>query len=421
MPGPLEKRQYVRLLAASLTAMFLVRVAFGVTLNTLANYVPGGDATLGIVSTLSPLLEALTIIFAGVFIDRYGHKGILLTGLGLASIALYSLALTRNVGLIGGINALHGVASAFILVTTLAVIATFAPPEHRGREMGLFNFANIFGYVVGYAGAFVLNDEVFGKGHEEYTFVVAGALATAGLLFANRMIQLPAGEKELVRDLHHRPGAKDLLAALRNVRLLLLVVPWLIVFSLVAALVTFLPRVTESALQLSGGATAIGILLSGGLFVAAQLFWGWLADRQGRENIMLVGALGFAALMAVIVYAFFTTGTDDPTKVFNNVLSHRVTLFVLLFVSFAFAPSGLAAIADQAKEGAEGVVMSLYSLTITLGFILGPSVVGFISEAAGGRGMILFFAGAAALMLALVVTRFVQTRLTMARAAGGPP
>lgn len=95
-----------------------------------------------------------------------------------------------------------------------------------------------------------------------------------------------------------------------------------------------------------------------------------------------------------------------PQVIFQNVMSHAVLLTVFLFTALAFAPAGLAAIADEAKGGAEGTTMSAYSLTLSLGFIVGPPVVGAISEAFGGTGMVIYFASLAAGLLALVVTRF---------------
>ena len=67
------------------------------------------------------------------------------------------------------------------------------------------------------------------------------------------------------------------------------------------------------------------------------------------------------------------------------------------------------------------MVLSVYWLPWRLGFLSGPPGVGFISEQAGGRGMVLFFAVMAGLMLALVLTRFVERRLNMRRQlrAGG--
>lgn len=521
-PG-LERGTYVRMLSAVYASMFLIRVAFGVTLVTFASYLAEGDFVYSLVVSASPLLELLTVAFAGVLIDRYGRKGVLLTGLGLGSISLYGLALTKNALLLGFVNAVHGIAAALILVTTLAIIASFAPPEHRGREMGFFNLANIFGWIAGFAVGGLLLD-VFQE-RLEYTFVIAGLLATAGLLFANRMIpanvEPPMRSKADLVPSDHQPSIRELAKALSKPRLMLLIVPWLIVFMLVGPFITFFPRVGGD-LQISGARTAAGVLAVGALLVGSQLFWGRLADRLGRERIMLVGAVGFALLMGIVVYAFFEAGSvtttealprfevtdaaaavpaallrvqsapgplpdagDEPVPVveevsptsgapgtevtvrgrgllnvtgvrfngvpasfvhvdatrlvatvpdgaasgplqllsptaaqaiFQNVMSHALLLTLFLFTALAFAPAGLAAIADEAKGGAEGTTMSAYSLTLSLGFIVGPPVVGAISEGFGGTGMVIYFAALAAGLLALVVARFV----TAARRGASP-
>lgn len=508
---------YVRMLSAVYAAMFLVRVAFGITIVTFANYVKADDFVYSLIVTASPFTELVTVVFAGILIDRYGRKGVLLSGLGIGAIALYGLALTTNPFLLAFVNALHGVAAAFILVTTLAVIATYAPAEHRGREMGIFNLANLVGWIAGFVLGEILADYFVGR--LEYTFVIAGGLATAGLLYANRMLALP---KETVTRKSAPPSLKDLAAAVGNKDILLLTAPWLIVFMLVGSLITFFPRVADE-LNISGGATSLGILAIGVLLMASQLFWGRLADRHGREAIMLVGAAGFALLMGVIMFGFFespdqivtqavesfdvgttaattlapatftimaaaapaedpghpvpevdstvpvsggpgtevtlrgrglanvtrvsfnghdasfvvdeagtqltttvpegaTTGPllltspTPPQVVFQHVMSHWLLLSLALFLALAFAPAGLAAIADEAKEGTQGTTMSAYSLTLSLGFIIGPPILGAVSERYGGPGMVIFFAVLAAALLGMVFTHFIRNRFG-ARAA----
>lgn len=420
-PGPLvpghqmaamERRGYVRMLSAVYAAMFLIRVAFGIIVVTFVDYVQASDFVYSLVVSASPLLELITVVFAGILIDRYGRKGILLSGLALGAVAVYGLALTTNPFVLAGVNALHGVSAAFILVTTLAIIATYAPPEHRGREMGLFNLANLVGWIAGFVIGELLADAF--EGRLEYTFVIAGGLATVGLLYTNRMLVLPAETSAAQRA--SPPSMRELLKAVGNKDIILLTAPWLIVFMLVGALITFFPRIAED-LDLSGARTSIAILGVGALLMASQLFWGRLADRYGRETIMLVGAFGFAALMGVIMWAFFATHSEDAQVIFDNVMSHWVLLTLCLFVALAFAPAGLAAIADEAAEGAQGTTMSAYSLTLSLGFILGPPVLGAVSVRYGGQGMVIFYAVLAAALLGMVATRFIQTRVTKRSAA----
>src|SRR5438874_12977860 len=122
MIGGLARGTYVRAISATYVSLFLIRVAFGVSLVTFPLYVKGSDTTFSLVATSSPLLELITIVFAGVLIDKYGRKGVLRTALWLAAVSLYGLALTRAPLLLGFINALHGIASAFILCTALHVV-----------------------------------------------------------------------------------------------------------------------------------------------------------------------------------------------------------------------------------------------------------------------------------------------------------
>lgn len=500
----MERAAYVRMLSAVYAAMFLIRVAFGIVVVTFADYIATDDEFVySLVVTASPLLELITVVFAGILIDRYGRKGVLLTGLGLGAIAMYGLALTTNPFLLALVNAFHGIAAALILVTTLAIIATYALPTHRGREMGLFNLANLVGWIVGFVLGELLADALAGR--LAYTFVIAGALATIGLLYTNRMLRLPVEASTGAAP----PTLRDLVRSVGNRHIILLTLPWLIVYVLVGAFVTFFPRVS-SDLAISGGATALAIIVVGVLLMASQVFWGRLADRYGREGIMVIGGAGFALLIGIIVFAFFeapdqtvtravesfnvtpiaagftlmaaapssdagdpvpvvervvpldgapgttvtltgrgfgnvtdvrfnghpaafdvaadgrtlttrvpggaTTGPLElisptpPQVVFANVMSHWLLLTIALFVALAFAPAGLAAIADEAEEGAQGTTMSAYSLTLSLGFIIGPPILGFVSEAYGGAGMIVFYAVLAVALLAMVLTRYVQTR-----------
>lgn len=410
----MDRGMYVRTLSAVYAAMFLIRVAFGIVVVTFAGYIEAPDFIYSLIVTASPLLELVTVIFAGILIDRYGRKGVLLTGLGLGAISMYGLALTRNPFGLAFVNALHGIAAALILVTTLAIIATYAPAQHRGREMGLFNLANLLGWIAGFMLGSLLADAL--RENLQYTFVIAGGLATIGLLYTNRMLTLPAEAPGVKTG--KPPSMRELVRAVGNKDIILLTLPWLIVFMLMGSLITFFPRVTVG-LEISGARTSLGILVVGLLMMSSQIFWGRLADRYGRETIMVIGGMGFAALMGVIMYAFFATQSEDGAVVFANVMSHWVAMSICLFVALAFAPAGLAAIADEAKEGAQGTTMSAYSVTLSLGFIIGPPVLGAVSQAYGGSGMVIFFAVLAVALLGMVLTRFVQTRVNTRHARVG--
>lgn len=398
----LAKWKYLRLLSGVYLAMFLVRVAFGIVIITFGHYVVADDFVFGLVVSSSPLLELITVVFVGMLVDRYGRKQVLLSGLGLAAFALYGLALVsaEHYILLGVVNALHGVAAGLILVTTLAIIASLAQPETRGREMGLFNFANMFGWFAGFALGTALLDAFTDL---RYTFVLAGFLATLGLVYGQLNIREPPRAVDV-----ERPDFRALARVFRNRRVLVLSAAWLMVFVFIGSLITFFSRfavpvedVTDVAAAPTSGSSrvALGILALGVVFMGSQVVFGKLSDRYGREPMMLLGAVSFVCFMLLIV------ATADARGALAWVALGLATVGTL-----AFAPAGLAALADEATKSTEGTTMSAYSIVLNIGMITGPPIVGAVSELAGTRGVSYFFVALAVALLALVLLRIYQIR-----------
>jgi MFS family permease len=75
------------------------------------------------------------------------------------------------------------------------------------------------------------------------------------------------------------------------------------------------------------------------------------------------------------------------------------------FMAFAFAPAALASLSDVAKKRQHGVTMSVYSMVISAGMMIGTPVSGAVLNAAGLPGMLGFFAICVGFMLVFVLVR----------------
>ncbi|MHB8606137.1 MAG: MFS transporter [Thermoplasmatota archaeon] len=404
--GTLSGGRYVRLLSGVYLAMFLIRVAFGIVIVTFSRYVTANDFLYGLVAASEPLLELIAVFFVGLAVDRFGRKGILLGGLGLGAVVLFGFALVppRLLVVLALLNGVHGIASAAILVTTLAIIASYAPREHRGREMGLFNFANMFGYIAGAAAGSVMLATFTDL---RFSFVVAGSLAALGLAYAFFAVVDPKGARgsEESGASHHE--VPKLSAVLANPRLVVLSLSWFMVFIFIGTVVAYFGRATTAAgSRTAGGTVAIALIVFGGVFVLSQTVFGRLADRWGRARAMLLGAFGFLGLMAaILVGALVGPRTNDGIVAF--IVAWWPLLLLFTVASLAFAPAGLAALADEAKAGREGATMSLWSVTLNLGFIVGPPIVGAVSTTSGAFGVVIFFFALSLLIVASVVWRMI--------------
>ncbi|MGB9635976.1 MAG: MFS transporter, partial [Thermoplasmata archaeon] len=134
------ERWYQKMLFALYSSTFIIRLCFGIILILLPYYLKHNvsDFMFGIIWGASPFAEMLSVMFLGVAVDKFGRKKVLLVGLVTGAISLFLYALTTNPHVLIVVNAFHGIAAASILVASLALVADYAPPDSRGREMGAF-------------------------------------------------------------------------------------------------------------------------------------------------------------------------------------------------------------------------------------------------------------------------------------------
>jgi MFS family permease len=390
-----------RPLLAVFGATFVIRFAFGITTAIFASYLLGesqgiGGAaigTVGIVIAMSPIGEFTTVLFAGVAADRWGRWRVLVSGMAAASVLTALVSTTRNAVTLGAINLLFGVASGAILAASLALVADASGAEERGLEMGRFDAMNLSGWVLGFAFGFaalaaVPNSELGA------TFLLSAAVLAAGVLFVMLAVR-------------HRPRftprpstMRRLLAgALRRPDVWLVTLPWLVIYMLIGTALAFLGS--------SSGAVGIppiylAVLIGGGglLLVLTQPFFGGLSDRVGRMRLLGVGTAGFVLVMVAA-----------------GLIASYGALPVLLALAgigivgaLAYGPAALAALADLSESISRATTMAIYTLTISLGMVLGLVLSTTLYAQLGTVGIDLFFAGISTTLVALTLVRWHRIR-----------
>ncbi|MBI4392884.1 MAG: MFS transporter [Euryarchaeota archaeon] len=392
---------YLRLLSSLYIATFLIRASFGIALVALNAYIDVSPLTFGLIVSAAHFFELFAIIAVGYAIDVFGRRPILLMGLLIGGAARLLTPLTTDIYALAGISALHGVAAACILISSLALLADYAHKDHRGREMGAFDFMNVFGYVAGLVAGFLMRDYI---ADPRVPFIFAGAIAIAGFAYAHFNVRDPHWSAATKRTL----PLDEMVRIARLPRAASVILPWFLVFVLISGTLTFFPRATATLPSLSGSMVAVYTLVGGGLFLATQVFFGRLSDSHGRTPVMLLGASGFLVFVAVIAYAFMTAPSTDPEIILRHTSAFQVLLAPAGLVALAFGPSALASLADFAQEHPKGLTMALYSVVVTSGSILGPPLVGYVSEAFGTPGVVVVLCTIAVTLFALVLRKHVD-------------
>jgi MFS family permease len=389
--------EHTRPLVAVFSATFFVRFAFGITVAVFASYISGhttnlgqGDVgTVGIVSAMAPVGEFSTVLLSGLAADRYGRFPVLFGGMAGAAILFTVVATTRSAFVLGGLNLLFGVASGAILAASLAIVADRSGLDERGFEMGRFDAMNLFGWIAGFAFGFGLLGGIPNSSLND-AFVVGATLLAAGLAVSVLLVRGLA-----IRQRRTGVALREVLDQAFRRGVLLVTLPWLVIYMLIGTALVFLGTAAGGA----GIPTVyLAAIIGGGgtLLVVTQPYFGRLADRRGRMKMMTVGVIGFVVLMALasLLVAY------GPRPVLLGGLG------VSVLVALVYGPAALAALADLTLEMSRATTMAIYSLTISLGMVVGLVVSTQLYARLGNLGLYLFFGGVAAALVVLTVARY---------------
>ncbi|MBZ9785741.1 MFS transporter [Pseudomonas sp. REP124] len=370
---------------------------------------------------LAYLLAITTLIVSvGRLGDLVGRRRLLLSGIGLFTVASALCGLSPSLELLIGARALQGLGAAIMMALTLAFVGETVPKDRTGSAMGLLGTMSAIGTAMGPSLGGLLIGEFGWRG----IFLITVPLGLLTLLLAQRY--LPADQHKAKNTQVAFDSFGTLLLALTlaayalamtlgrgqfgvlNLALILLagVGAWMFVRveQRVAAplvrLAMFRDRQLSTSLIMSLlvatvmmgtlvvgpfylsqtlglGAVEAGLVLSVGPLVAALtgVPAGRVADRFGARRMTLAGLLVIALgclLLAVLPASLGVVGYIVP-----------MVVITLGYAVFQTANNTLVMADVQAQQ--RGVVSGLLNLSRNLGLITGASALGAVFAAAGMR------------------------------------
>ena len=333
-----------------------------VNLPAYASQVGVGVAMIGLLIAAYDAAEVVAKPVFGAIADRRGMKQTMLAGLALFVIA--SLAyLWVDPRLLILIRFLQGVGAAALSAVSLALVGTYVV-ERRGRAYGIYNGIKGAGYVVSpiIGGAIVL------KSNFAMIFVAAAAIGALAFVLSLFLPKPKIDTKPQLDDDDDGIGLAGLLAVFRQSTLW----PWYIVtvvnMFFVGILFGFLP---VRVYALGYGPLINGVILTAvsASYLLIQPLAGAIADRV---NPALTIRVGLFLAGACVILTPFVTGW-------------------LLFIIAILAGIGVgtvwtntdALVSQQAQAGKLGATMGVAGTFKEIGDMLGPLLIGVVSQAFG--------------------------------------
>ena len=360
--------------AAVFVATFCGLLAIGAVLPVLPRYIHGpldsGNLAVGVVIGSYAITGLLLRPVAGRLADTRGRKPMVVAGAVL--VAIGGLLYLPNLGIAGLIAArlVLGVGEGTVYTAGSAWIVDLAPPERRGRVLGLYGLAVWGGLSVGP----LLGQLILDQGGYHAVWIFAAVMPALGALIAlaARDPFVPRAHAEphpLIAPEAVGPGFAIALASFGY-----------------AAVATFIVLHLD-ARGVGHGATVFGAFAA--MIVLTRLVIGNLPDRVGATPVAVAATFGEAVGLVLIAVAH-----SLPVALAGGVAMGAA--FSLLNPSLMLIALG------RVSESARGAAMGTYTAFFDAGVGLGAPLAGLVAALSDYEGAFLF-AAAVAVASALLI------------------
>jgi sugar porter (SP) family MFS transporter len=293
--------------------------------------------------------------------DRFGRRRTLLfVGLLYISSAI-GCAYANTVETLIAARVIGGLGIGISTVAAPLYISEIAPPEHRGRLAGMFQFNIVFGILVAFGSNWLLS----GMGESSWRWML-GVAAFPSVLYTVFCLGIPESPRWLLTRRNDREGGIKVLKLIQPAatqaeidaqvavittaatgrdgaggfwtwRLRVpITMAFLVAFfnqlSGINAILYFAPRIFE----LTGLEEKAALLQSVGLGMTNLIFTFvglWLIDRLGRRTLLFIGSYGYILSLGLVAWAFFTERYKVvPFCIFAFIGAHAVGQGAVIWV-----------------------------------------------------------------------------------------
>ena len=384
-----QRRPFLTAFALSLAAavsLGMSRFSYALLLPPMRDDLDWSYLLAGAMNTANALGYLLGAMLTPAFMRRFGAQAALIGGSLLTGVFMLLSGFVISAEMLLLQRVLSGVASAFIFIAggLLAARLGALHPRHAGFLIGLYYGGTGIGIVLSAAlvPAALAGAAAHGIGHGwQWAWIVLGAMC----LFATLAMALPAASID---------GAAAPADSQRPVRRLsfgwslggyfMFGVGYIGYMTFVIAL---LKEQGMRAPQLSLFYTTLGVAV-----MSSSRIWAGMLDRfkGGQSMAILNGLLAAATLLPVL--------TSAAVAVFASGM-----LFGAVFLSVVASTTALVRHNLPPSSWPSGI--SMFTIVFAAGQIVGPTIVGWISDGAGGLQRGLVFSAIALLIGALLASR----------------
>jgi MFS family permease len=341
------------------------------------NVIGASYSELGFIGLANFVPYMFIPVFVGILLDKFNNGYLLAIGASINSVSIYLLSVAHSVPEIMGFRIMTGVAHAFFWPPCEAIISNESTEKNRVRNISWFTMFFVLGFMIG-----PLLGTVF---LEEMDFTYRILFQVTAFILATSIVSALLVSRRSKKDHHERFSLASLKEMKKFPEVIILLIFCTSSFGIILSI--------YPAFLNDKGMSDTDILLLYFAFGASRVASLALAGKFSRRTSQTLIAATIAISMGLALSA-----VSDSIIVFGAAL-------VLMGFGFSiFFPLTLEIILSKTRKEISGKIIGAYETVFGIGWALGPTAGGPITQSFGAQApyLVFFVIGIGVTMLAII-------------------
>jgi MFS family permease len=375
-------------------ASFFVAIGYGIVMPAIPVFAKTfgvTNAAIGLIVSAFAITRFTSGLVSGALTDRFGERKVFAAGVFMVAVFTLLAGLAQNYQQLLIFRAAGGLGSSMFSVAAGSVIMRSVDDQHRGQAQSVYQGAFLLGGIAGPAVGGLLSIISLRAPFFVYSILlfVSGIVALAFLKSDSAVHHVNKSKENESTSIAQAFRMKPYRIAL----ILAFISTWVFFGLRSSILPIFVIEELDSTTAVVGYGLALSAVLQGVFLLRAGRF----SDSKGRKAASIIGAN--AVMLGVLLLTFAT-----------NTWIYLLSMAVIGFGG-AFLATVPASIVGDIIKGKGGKVIAVFQMAGDAGMIVGPVVVGWLSDLYSYR--VAFGASAAIFLVVLYLAyQIPETRNT---------
>ena len=338
------------------------------------NVVGATYSELGLIGLTNFIPYMFIPLFVGILLDRINNGYLLSLGAILNSVSIYLLSIAQSVPEIMGFRVMTGIAHAFFWPPCESIISNESSEKNRVKNISWFTMFFVIGFMAGPLLGTVLLEGL------DITYRILFQIAA--FFLATAIITSLLSSRRNVKSHNERFAFSSIKEMLRFPEVMILLIFCTSSFGII---LTIYPAFLNDK-----GITATDILLLYFAFGVSRVISLALTGKLARKTsyTLIAATIAVSSGLAISVIA-------------ESIIIFGVALILMGFGFSVFFPLTLEIILSKTRKKISGKIIGAYETVFGMGWVIGPTVGGPITQAFGNETPYILFC-----MIGIVVTIF---------------